>query len=383
MKFVNLFLILFFFLQTCRQNDVKDRKTVFDSVSLELKISDTHKNYFTDALKNVYTGDEIKTFLNAMEEKSNPVCEMSWGKKKYDANVLHSFLRKENFTKPPFSDFSKPGELLAKLISGCWNFFLMNDEFPQNDFEKLKSFYPNERKKCYSVAFMQPYIMHSIVGCETLTFIDTDWKVLHAHRQMIEKFQQNRFTSEEEAKKALSEIKLSWLGNINPPRAEEKIVNLDTFCKNQNAICLKSLLDFQKKFKDLKSVDFRLTYLHELDFTKDPGTVSMFYMSNAIDPMYTNPSQFKSFLDRIKGFLGPEEKLVLMYHSGARPLYGIYELKNSGKEKLDIEAKCRDRYLDPPTVQNQGYYYTKLDYYLTAKKGPPYCSARQVDKPKS
>lgn len=350
-----------------------------NSPQITLTVSDAHKGYFVDLQKDFYEDSEIVPVFETMDKKSVSVCEMFWGKRKYNKQVIHEYLNEKSLKTKPLNDFN---ELLPKLITGCWNFFLMNDLHPNRDFALTGKFFEGRDKECYTVGFIQPYIMHSTLNCKKLILIDTDWKILFAHYKMMKMYAENKFQSESSIDENLRSLNLSWLGTINPPIPFAKDIDIYKFCEKVNIKnCINGLLEFQKKFHQLESIELRLSMLHDNDFKQSDNLLTVVYLSNAIDRFYTTNDDFKKMLSSFNENLPVDGNAVMIYHAGGRDLFGIYELKKeivppknskttdklAEDTKINIYTKCRDRYLDPPSVKKIDYYFTKLDYNSKSK----------------
>jgi hypothetical protein len=219
-------------------------------------------------------------------------------KKNYDKSTVYKLIREENFKKEPFNNWGHP---IPKLIVGCWNFFRLNDVRPNLDFTLAKKYYPTEKKDCYTVGFLQAYLMHSILGCNSITMIDIDWRILEAHYHLTQLYQSKKMLSEPSLLEGLKTLTVNWVAKFNnQPMEKITKASLDTFCfYEHHKMCKENLLKFQEDFFKLDSIFLRLSALHNFSYkNKEPNT-KVIYLSNAIDDLYTNKSQF------VKMFIKP------------------------------------------------------------------------------
>ena len=110
------FFVLFIGLINCsEQQKIQEKKK--ETVPITLKFSSDHQSYFQDVNKSTYPGTEIKDIFGRLGEKSDTVCEMVWGQRKMNQEVLNEFISQTSFSREPFKTWSHP---LPKLIAGCW-----------------------------------------------------------------------------------------------------------------------------------------------------------------------------------------------------------------------------------------------------------------------
>jgi hypothetical protein len=320
---------------------------------LSLSFSSVHQSYYLDAHKAEMNETEANQFFDTILEKSNTVCEMIWGKKKMDKTYVETFITKETFGKRPFENWWHP---LPKMIAGCWNFFKMNDVNPHLDYELVKNLFPSEKKDCFTVGFMQPYIMYNVLGCERVTVVDIDIRIHHGHWQMLKMFKENAFTDEPGLTKSLTKLNLGWVAFEEQEFGRVMKVNIGSVCKpDKKKYCTSHLLDFQKRFNPALKFRLLLSFLHDADFSTLPGTMPVIYFSNALENIYTSKEEFEQILVNIGKNMKPEQKAALIYHAGGQINFGVYEYtkKESGHE---IKTICKDAYVGG---HNGEYYFYK------------------------
>ena len=59
--------------------------------------------------------------------------------------------------------------IVYKLMTGCTNFYLMNDIGAAHSFEKLKQLTEGKTKDCYTVGFSQFYLMTVLSECNNIS----------------------------------------------------------------------------------------------------------------------------------------------------------------------------------------------------------------------
>ncbi|MBK8398481.1 MAG: hypothetical protein IPL26_24960 [Leptospiraceae bacterium] len=357
-----LFFIFIFQCQTSKVNTPKEK------VPILFQVSDEHKSFFVDLNKNDYSEAEISEIFQNRKELARTVCEMVYGQKKYSKDIVTQFISAESFTKEPFKTWGHP---VPKLIAGCWNFFKLNDVHPNRDFALLAKLYPNEPKDCFTVGFMQAYLMHNTLGCKTLTMLDFDWKILEGHKQLLDIFHAKGFDSEEKIPNSLSLLKLGWIARFdNRPMEAETKTDLNSLCFfEHHKMCKEILLNFQKNMLSLDTVYLRLSALHDSNFKTPNNYTKIIYLSNAIDDIYTKRAQFDSMIAETAKLFVPGQKAVFVHHAAGRSLFGIYELKkvDTGTE---ITTICKDKYLTTPVEEVTSEYSTHFEKVTINKKFP-------------
>lgn len=346
---ITLFLSL---LITCSLSQ-KSEQTSSPESPLSLSFSAVHKNYYVDADKEKMNETEANLFFDGILEKSNTVCEMVWGKKKMDKNYVETLITKDSFGKKPFDHWGHP---LPKMIAGCWNFFKMNDVDPHLDYKLVKNLYPTEKKDCFSVGFMQPYIMQNVLGCERVTVVDIDLRIHHGHWQMLKMFKENTFSNEAGLTKGLSSLNLGWVAFEEQEFGRAMKVNIGSVCKpDKKKYCTEQILEFQKNYKPELKFRLLLSFLHDADYSTLPGTMPVIYFSNALENIYTSKEEFEQILVNIGKNLAVGQKASLVYHAGGQLNFGVYEYikQENGHE---IKTICKDAYVGG---HNGEYYFYK------------------------
>lgn len=308
--------------------------------------------------------------------KHNKVCKMVWGQIPYKKEFIRTFLSDKSFSKSPFLYWDHP---VPKLIAGCWNFFKMNDMKPQKDFRLVSYLYPPGKLDCYSVGFLQPYLMHTELNCKNLNMIDADWRIHEAHWQLLEEFFKGKFTTEEEIEKDLPNLRLGWIARFDgKPMEASTDVNLNTVCfKSHHSVCKKFISAFQARYRSIKTINLQLSFLHSGDYTTKKDTIPVIYLSNAIDTIYTSQKQFDLFLDSVKKGLPDKGKAVFIYHSAGRDNFGIYELERRG-EAYKVRTVCKDIYYTSPVHKIQRTFSTYFERIRNRDKVNKKISCQQL-----
>ena len=352
--------------QTTKDNIPKEK------VPILFQVSNEHKAFFVDLNKNEYTEAEITDIFLKRKEIARTVCEMIYGQKKYSKEIVTQFITADSFTKEPFKTWGHP---VPKLIAGCWNFFKLNDVHPNRDFALLAKLYPTEAKDCFTVGFMQAYLMHNTLGCKNLTMLDIDWKILEGHKQILELFHAKGFDSEVKIPTSLSQLKLGWIARFDgrPMEAEIK-TDLNSLCfAEHHKMCTDILLNFQKNFLSLDAIYLRLSALHDSNFKMNTTNTKVIYLSNAIDDIYTNKQQFDSMMAQTANAFASGQKAIYVHHAAGRSLFGIYELKKT-ESGHEITTVCKDKYLTTPVAEVTSEYSTHFER-VTANKKFPTCES--------
>jgi hypothetical protein len=370
------FLILLLGLNTCsEQQKIQEKKR--DSVPITVKFSEDHQSYFLDVNKSTYLGTEINEIFGKLGEKSDTVCEMVWGQKKMNPEVLHEFISQTSFSKEPFKTWSHP---LPKLIAGCWNFIKLNDTRPDLDFHLVNFFYPEEEKECFSVGFLQPYWMHTILKCKRLTMLDIDWKIHDAHNQFLNFYNKKKMSTEGSITESISNLHLGWIARFdNKQMVKKESTTFDTICYSKfKKNCMNFLLKFQEDYSNLTEIEFQISALHTASYKFLPNTVPILFFSNAIENLYTSKPQFEQIIKSVSEGLGQGRKAIFIHHAAGQSQFGLYELQVNG-DGFQLKTVCKDNYISSPVGETHPYD-THFDKMSISKSSIPNCSKQTVLK---
>ncbi|MCB1178816.1 MAG: hypothetical protein KDK36_14620 [Leptospiraceae bacterium] len=359
-----IFILLFIF--GCSLPETK--KDIGELLNVSLLVSGVHQNYYVDISNSFIPQEELNILFPLMKEHSDPVCEKVWGQKSHNIEVVHQFLNKDIFGKKPFDSWHHP---LPKLIAGCWNFYKMNDKDPDHDFKLAESFYPEVKKDCFSVGFMQPYFMSNILGCERITVVDIDWRIHYGHFQLLNLFKQKAFLNSEMVEDSISLMDIGWVAFDNKIKSKVPS-NIGLYCKTfHKELCENTLLGFQNSIQKEKEFRLMLSSLHEANYKKLENTISVIYFSNALEALYTSKEEFNKIYNSISDSLKNSEKAVLIFHAGGRTAFGIYEMEKIG-DKSELKTICKDKYTATAQGNTEITYKTYLDY-KSSTKNPASC----------
>lgn len=337
--------------------------------------SPEHTQILVDVESTFYDENSAKQLFMKMEKKSEDVCNILYKNKKYDLETLRSYIREFSLKKKENEKWYD--RLIPSLYAGCFNFFQMNDIKVKKTFlnvsEKISG-----KKDCYSVGFMQPYIMHSILNCSTLTMLDMNWKILFGHLEMYHLLRNEGIRMSEEGKidpDTISTIPVSWTAVFGPkPRPREVNVNIHSFCSQGDLEdCSESLIAYQNMLNQLDRIELQLSTLTYSDIRVKTENTVVVYLSNAIDPEYTTFSQFKIFLDRLSKNLYPNQKAYLIYQAGGMSLSAIYLIEKHVDETV-LSTVCRDRLVWSEQYKNKGRPFRIHIDRFTVTKNPTSCS---------
>ncbi|HMV79265.1 MAG TPA: hypothetical protein PK453_19960 [Leptospiraceae bacterium] len=374
MKFKAIVLIFICFSCSCRfsqegQPELKDSapkvQTWLPASKFILNLADQHRQILDFPLSTIHGEEEIDIFFRILKERQGNLCEMIYGMKKIDRQNWSLYQKTQNILED--------NDWLSKLILGCWNFYSMNDIGVEKDFSIVKSVYGEYEKDCYSVGFMQPYIMHGILGCKRIIFLDIDWKIVESHFQVFREFSKGTMNEGIDWKKF--ENSIEWdVGLDLKPRKKVDRLDYDSVCRNgQGNMCRRAIKRFIENSDTVEEVRFNLGFLHEGSYDFSPSRVSVVYMSNALDPAYTTKKEFKRMLKHLGMSMREDNIMVMIYHAGGTKATGVYDIRRREKG-LKIEAVCRDDYRYGSVHQNKGESYSiYLDSYTGNREKIPDC----------
>jgi hypothetical protein len=371
-EFVIASSLILFVLQNCsEQQKIQEKKR--ETIPITLKFSTDHQSYFMDVNKSTYLGTEINEIFEKLREKSDTVCEMVWGQRKMNQDILYEFISQTSFSKEPFKTWSHP---LPKLIAGCWNFIKLNDTRPDLDFHLVNFYYPEEEKECFSVGFLQPYWMHTILKCKKLTMLDIDWKIHDAHNQFLNFFNQKKMSTEASITESVSNLNLGWIARFdNKQMLKKENTTFDSICFSKfKKNCINFLLKFQEDYTNLSEIEFQVSALHNASYKFLPGTVPVLFFSNAIENLYTSKPQFEQIITSVYEGLGDGRKAIFIHHAAGQSQFGIYELLAS-KEGYQLKTVCKDNYISSPVGETHPYE-THFDKLSESKGSILKCSSQ-------
>ncbi len=238
---------------------------------------------------------------------------------------------------------------LTALRGGCRNFYEMNDYRPDRDFRLLRRLYTGDRFDCYSVGLLQPYIMHSELGCTSLTMLDIDWRIHAVHHELLQSFRAGRFARANAAAQdaVLAGVELAYPAFGFPDtRARRAPARLKYLCRSiQQEYCATVLPEFQATVNAelFDSIQLELAALHDAAFAQPDDRRRIVYLSNAIEDAYTSDEQFRLMLANLRATSGNVPD-VLVHHVGGWKLFGLYAVSHAGGVTR-VRTVCRDPYL--------------------------------------
>ena len=305
--------------------------------NLEFFISDEVKNKFP-ILQKMDNDSKPENIFRELRAAAEDVCVMAHNKKPF------SDKKAKDFVDLPGLRVTSKGviwNLLPRVIAGCWNYFQMNDIHPEKEFQLIKTLYLNQNKECYSVGFMQPYIMNEILGCNKLHMLDIDWRIHFTHYELIRKMRTGSF-QKENIDNGLNEIPFDWVA-FNSILTKDTKLKMNDICKTDPNTCTNAILNFQTNYKKVSKLYLQLSPLHDLNFTPEKESISIIYTSNALDNVYTKMPDLKKMLSKINSRLSENQTALIIYHNGGLSMYGIYEIT---RDKLfpKVRTVCKDIY---------------------------------------
>lgn len=253
---------------------------------------------------------------------------------------------------------------LPSLIAGCRNFFEMNDLRPDRDFAAIRALYPEARFECYSVGLLQPYIMHSVLGCDELSMLDINWRILELHAHILKAADSRALDTTAAVRESLAEFYLKFPamgGNrLNAPLPAA----IERLCRPlQHDYCRTVLPAFQQKLAvhAPQFVQLQLSSLHDGRYrTPRENRLRVIFLSNAIEESYTSADEFRKFLSNLReSARAPIQPDLLIHHVGGWKLFGIYALYHEPvTEEPRIATLCKDSYLS----MSRGAGETPVEY---------------------
>lgn len=310
-------LVCILFLISCKQRPIDPLKHQRNTPIITLSVSETHKTDLGMQIKgNEFTENDSLFVFEHLDKITSKNCQNN---------------------KPSING---KNWVVSSLMSGCLNFYMMNDIDAYKSFNIIKRVSGRD-KDCYTVGFSQLYLMYSFAECKNITAIDIDWRILYTHYQLLTLIK----TEKHKTVRLLSKVKL-----------DKKTTNneLRTFCSQVDIeSCRVALSDFMKKYKDIETINLRLYFLHQLTIKETTNDIVL-YVSNAIDPEYTTQEQFDKIKNNIADRLDKQNGYIV-YHTGGNELFAIYKLYKKNK-KLRIRTVCRD---DLTWARSYGNLYGK------------------------
>lgn len=271
-------------------------------LQIQVTVSDTHKQTL-DIKHSLYKNNKVDLVFDAFKNNTKDICN------------------------PKLTLREDLNWVVSSLMAGCLNFFLINDMAASKAFTQLNEITKGQNNDCYTVGFSQLYLMYTYSNCKSISSIDIDWRIHHAHYQFL-----RRINNKELIEDALSKIEL---GQPNK--------GLYSFCEYQNiARCIVAFEYFANNFKTINNIYFQIKFLHEAEFYKTNSDNILVYVSNAIDPEYTTKKQFDLLIKNIaKAITNSNQKAYIIYHTGGADIYAIYKLFVVNNEPY-YYAVCRD-----------------------------------------
>ena len=340
--------------------------------TVEMIFSSELADLFRDVKKQTYTLPEISSLMISMRLEGDRYCQAIYDKGPRDRAKDSKFIEARFI-----NEYGKGCKGCSeRMKTGCWNFFQMNDIQPNHDFEQIKNFYPSSNFDCYAVGFLQPYIMHDVLTCSTLTMLDFDWRIHDAHHQMIQALTEYRFTDEDGVMKALSDVDIGWIAYDKNLRKTHK-GSYETFCNRANqTLCMKSLLGVQQKWNSLHTVRLNIAGMHDISLvstSSNTNHVKVVFLSNAMEYIYTPKKEFDAMMTSFSAQLLEGQKLVVIHHAGGRAQFGLYEIQKTNGD-LVVQILCRDEYSTTSRGYSTPTYHIWLDR-LKKNKNYPTCQS--------
>lgn len=304
---------------------------------ITLHVSETHVKLFAGLTKHIYNATEAEATLNKISEQGDRYC---------------SGMQTGNFASAGFFNAGaaettvkgREKDLYVSALSGCHNWYSMSDVAVEDDFIKINAVSNKLRRAafdCYSVGFLQPYIMAANLNCTRLNIVDADYRIIKAHLDFLNLAKANPLS---DPKALLSSLKLGFPAGLANKNFQDKTpLSLAELCgKNTEIKCLHFLIQFLEKQGRISEINLMLTPLHEFSFLPDQSrSEAVFYTSNAFDPHFTSENEFAQFMRGFDTNTEDSQRMVI-YHQAEEKSFGIYKIGKAGQ----ISTVCADRYLN-------------------------------------
>jgi hypothetical protein len=334
---------------------------------MQMMVSEEIRSKISIFQKLEYPSLELPKLFGNLRDKSEEVCQMAHNKKIYNDKKIREFINMNGVQVGPKGPIYN---LLPRVIAGCWNYFQMNDVHPEREFQLVSKLYPDVKKECYSVGFMQPYIMHSILNCSKLNMLDIDWRIHYTHFSMVHSIQQLR--QDFQIERDMNSVPFDWVAFYSKLQKDTKLTIKD-ICKNDPETCISAIDHFKQKGIDMVSLNLQLSPLSDITLQPEADAMSVIYTSNALDNVYTKMNELKKMIDRIHATLNGNQKALILYHNGGMSLFGIYEISSQNSKPL-IVTVCKDNYYIGGMPDNEKSFIN-LDKLSSNDKKAPTCNS--------
>lgn len=343
--------------------------------SISLEVSKELQNLFLPITKNKYNENEIEPMMRQMITAGNRYCRQRWGQIPVNKSITDEFLTVEGK-----NTLNKGcNRCFESLVAGCNNYFQMNDRRPDKDLLLVRRMFPADGYDCYSVGFIQPYMMHNILQCRNLTMLDIDWRIHDGHHQLLKAFQKYEISDANSLDQMLNRINLAWIARLgrgitSADMSSNTKASLELICGANSALhCRYHLLRFARSKSFIRSVHLSISALHSTPFEpKAADNMKIIFLSNAIEDVYTSRDQFNSMLKNLNSALLPGQKAVLIHHVSINENFGLYEFTAS-RQAGEIKTICKDIYHNSFFHRKSKYYQTYFDEVTISTENIPTC----------
>lgn len=309
---------------------------------LEMQVSERLFNHLVPITERTYAEKALPTLFKKLRETGDTYCAMAHELAPDDLELASTYIHKRRV-----SDYlAECGECAENIMMGCWNFYEMNDRTPDRDMRLVGHLRPEPRGyECYGTGMIQPYMMHAILGCDSLTFLDWSWRIQDAHWQLL-RLLRNQDLTDDTLERKMRKLQLGWSaarGKFrNQPTQDGRLA---FFCNGseKRPLCAETLLTFQDRFDRLSALRLELAALHDGNILTSDRT-KVFFFSNALEREYTSPRQFAQLKDNIEAAVLPGGRAILIHHVGGWPEFGLYEITRDTAGTLSLTTLCRDDY---------------------------------------
>ena len=318
---------------------------------VQLEVSDELQSMLALVIHHNYSGHDVTALFDAMRPLGDEYCQMTRGKRHWNKSMAMRFATGDLLKRPK--------HYLNKFKSGCFNYFRMNDHRPNRDFELVRALFEGQELDCYSVGMLQPFMMHNILSCSSLSFIDFDWRILDAQHQLLALYEQGAFADPAAFDDSLAQVSLSWIAKSQGRPSHP--ADIESMCSElMRDTCIDHIRQFQDSWFDLERAYLNISSLHDGSYVHTDAT-RVIYFSNASERAYTSTPQFRRLVRRLGNSLAEGQKAVMIHHTGGVSTFGIYTLVNRGGKHI-VDTLCRDPYYNTGGYQ-KGMRVTDMPTY--------------------
>ncbi len=194
--------------------EVPEEPEVREPLVFDLIVSEDIQQTIVPLSKSVYGEEELDETFALVRKRGDAYCAVLDGAEDPGDRTAHAFVAPNKYRTLRYACRGCKDNVRL----GCWNLFRMNDRSPQRDMQLVKTLWPEENYDCYAVGMVQPYMMHDILQCSTLTTLDFDWRIQDAHRQLLQAYRDGKVIDQGALEAVLGQVTIGWIAHSETPR---------------------------------------------------------------------------------------------------------------------------------------------------------------------